>query len=220
MVLRKGTPKARKLFKNEDQERWNNALQSYIKAVKQRAQGQKTSKHAANLVKDDEWWRERLPKIIANDRKIAKPDLERVMRWKLARGKFRPTLPALIRRNTQESIAKHSAEAFSRMENQDLKGAIKSLCELSGVGAATASAILACRWPKQAPFMADEAMEADPRLGERKYSLGHYLKFADSMNNKAKVLGSSWSAELIGRALWAEAHLEDEESDGMKSATG
>ena len=53
--------------------------------------------------------------------------------------------------------------------------------------------------------MADEAMEAIPGLGERKYTLPHYLEFASALQERAIELGQGWTAELVGRALWAEA---------------
>ncbi|CAI5976615.1 unnamed protein product, partial [Closterium sp. NIES-64] len=65
-----------------------------------------------------------------------------------------------------------------------LKAAVTELSTLKGVGAATASAVLAAFAPEIAPFMSDEAMVA--ALGDCKdYSLHRYLVFAKAMREKS-----------------------------------
>lgn len=203
MGLRPGSLLSRKLFSSCDAKRFKSALAEYASRVVAHS---KTAKGASKLVEDDTWWRKELPDQIRSAKKISKADLERLMRWKLARGKFRPALTALIKRNSAASVEAHSADAFKEMGRGELRPAIVCLTRLSGVGPATASAVLAAGWPDIAPFMADEAMEADPELGQRKYTLRHYMDFADSMKQVADTLGDDWTPELVGRALWSESH--------------
>jgi hypothetical protein len=77
-----------------------------------------------------------------------------------------------------------SEKAFKSLP--DISKAVKELTVLKGVGAATASAVLAAYAPDIAPFMSDEAMEV--ALGNSKdYSLKQYLLFATKLQDKAKV---------------------------------
>ena len=57
---------------------------------------------------------------------------------------------------------------------------------LTGVGPATASAVLAASDPARFPFMADEAMEAVPGFGKRQYTLKHYLAFSKALARKVR----------------------------------
>ncbi|CAI5515302.1 unnamed protein product [Closterium sp. Naga37s-1] len=81
-----------------------------------------------------------------------------------------------------------------------LKAAVTELSTLKGVGAATASAVLAAFAPEVAPFMSDEAMVA--ALGDCKdYSLRRYLVFAKAMREKASVLGLTHCQGLASAGL-------------------
>ena len=83
---------------------------------------------------------------------LIKPELERIMEWKLKRGKFRPGLLKLVQSNSAEMVESCSSKAFA---TDSVDEAMSHLVELKGVGPATASAILSgCN--KQVPFMADE----------------------------------------------------------------
>ena len=166
----------------------------------------------ANLKKDDEWMMGELQGLLesrrsAGDLHITKEELERIMRWKLARGKWRPALPGLVRQNAPAAVLAASRAAFKALQKK--KGgqeqALKALSELRGIGPATASAVLMLIAPRTSPFMADEAMEAVPALGARVYTLPHYLHFSAAMAEKAATLGDDWNAELVGRALWTAA---------------
>merc|ERR1712048_31275 len=55
------------------------------------------------------------------------------------------------------------------------------------------------------PFMSDEALEA---CGcPLKYDLKTYEMMVERLSQKAETLGSGWTAERVGRALWACAAL-------------
>jgi hypothetical protein len=68
-----------------------------------------------------------------------------VLRWKLLRGQFRPTLPALVAQNSSEEVIRRVDKALDLLANcQTVDQAIqsdatKTMCELRGVGPATAA---------------------------------------------------------------------------------
>lgn len=74
-----------------------------------------------------------------------KQRLQEVLRWKLLRGTFRPTLPALLNQNSEELVKNVMEEAISQLkqcsdvEEALISGAIETMCKLKGVGPATGS---------------------------------------------------------------------------------
>jgi hypothetical protein len=132
------------------------------------AQSTKTYNHdKLDLYQLDNWKNEELPDILLaryNELKhvwLTKDELVLLMDWKLAKGKFRPTLPKLIKSNeekTVESVTKEGLDILINYFNQErltswkkvdtttykdvVKKAFKKLCELRGVGPATASLIM------------------------------------------------------------------------------
>lgn len=66
-----------------------------------------------------------------------------------------------------------------------------------------AGQLLAAVAPSHFPFMADEALEGAGF--PRDYSLKTYAAFAQALAAKARDLGPGWTAEGVGRALWATA---------------
>ncbi|CAI5533187.1 unnamed protein product [Closterium sp. Naga37s-1] len=140
---------------------------------------------------------------------VSKEELVSVMEWKLTRGKWRPRLLDFIKQLDPTAVQTASSRAFAALApytlttpggsesasearseagvEASLKAAVTELSSLKGVGAATASAVLAALAPQVAPFMSDEAMVA--ALGDSKdYSLRRYLVFAKAMREKASEL--------------------------------
>ncbi|KAG7194756.1 uncharacterized protein KQ657_004436 [Scheffersomyces spartinae] len=128
----------------------------------------------------DEWRCSELPSLVKqrhNDHDttwLTKDELVLLMDWKLAKGKFRPTLPKLIRSNdpdTVESVTKSGllqmvsylleSDTLNQKEYlQQVKKSIKIISQLKGVGPATASLILSLLvqiHPKSPPFFSDES---------------------------------------------------------------
>jgi hypothetical protein len=67
-------------------------------------------------------------------------------------------------------------KAFRALKKQkDLSVVLAYLCNLKGIGPATASAVLTAADPKESAFMADECLEAVPAL-DGKYSVAEYLE--------------------------------------------
>lgn len=131
-----------------------------------------------SLLELHKWKSEELPELLAKRHKdgkifISKVELTLLMQWKLAVGKFRPTLPKLIASNAENDVERASADAFRVfLTNLDstkindlpgyqkvLRDALKALCTLRGVGPATASLILSLLTQISTiapPFFSDE----------------------------------------------------------------
>lgn len=78
-------------------------------------------------------------------------ELVTLVEWKLKHGTFRPTLLALVRQNSADSVETATATAFAELE-EDVPKALKTLTGLRGVGPATASLLLSCAEPAMVPF--------------------------------------------------------------------
>ncbi|KAJ1490506.1 hypothetical protein T484DRAFT_1884217 [Baffinella frigidus] len=201
MGLRPGVPAARVLWKVADPAEWEKSLCKYDVAL--RAVGVKRKKEK-DLVKWDAAM-DTLKTRFEAQGKLSLSDLETVMNWKLTKGKFRP-LMNLFLSNSPSLVQKATEETLGSL-NAPVAKALAPLCQLKGIGPATASAVLACLRPDRFPFMADEAMEAAGV--ERLYTVKAYEEFAKVLCNKAASLGEPWTAERVGRALWAEATSSD-----------
>ncbi|GEQ71501.1 hypothetical protein JCM33374_g5185 [Metschnikowia sp. JCM 33374] len=115
----------------------------------------------------DAWKNSKLPQTLEKRESgkdglhLTKDELVLLMDWKLAKGKFRPTLPKLIKSNSAESVAEFSRDGYAvfmdylksvdakdwseiSLENYKsaVRASLKALCQLKGVGPATASLML------------------------------------------------------------------------------
>ncbi|KAJ7072776.1 hypothetical protein C8F01DRAFT_1105187 [Mycena amicta] len=154
---------------------------------------------------------------------LTKADLTSLMKWKLSRGKSRPTLLALIASNSDELVRSATTKALEtlRAADEDIeKGllAIPMACVLKGVGAATASALLTLQPPHLIPFMSDEAAGFfERRLGPVKYTDAYYYRFARAMHVEVQRLNSTessddkWDAMRLERALFCACILQREQ---------
>ncbi|KAL1903599.1 hypothetical protein Sste5346_000228 [Sporothrix stenoceras] len=92
-------------------------------------------------------------------RDMNRKDVLKLVEWKLRHGKFRPTLMKLVESNPsqlvqdsiQTAMGKYAGHKFSA------KRSVKMLCDLKGIGPATASLLVAAHYPKQTIFFSDEA---------------------------------------------------------------
>lgn len=192
----------RKLWGSSDIASWNKCIFDYEKAVEIQAK----KKKKPQLIDLDKWFQ----KCLGNTIRSRKPffmdrdELIKMMEWKITRGKFRPQLPSLIAANKEESVdilTKRGLRNAYKPEN-----AIKELCELRGVGPATASAILTAYKPERYCFMADEAV-ASVIPGKIDYTLKYYLQYLKEVMKKSKQLsalgGKRWTPHDVELALWA-----------------
>lgn len=137
---------------------------------------------AWTLARTDEWRRKELPSTLksrfqSQNLHLTKAELALLMDWKLAKGKFRPTLPKLIQSNDPDNVVQVTKAGLGMfMEDaqewkswssilvaeyqQSVKSSLKKICELRGVGPATGSLILSLLSECTlfaAPFFSDEA---------------------------------------------------------------
>ncbi|XP_062999050.1 uncharacterized protein LOC134409965 [Elgaria multicarinata webbii] len=195
------------LYACDDPTYWRAVLNLYQEAVAAKAGRRK------NLIALDKWYQEELPTAVVG-RKVkylTKPELVKLMEWKLSRGKFRPRLQQLVATNSDETVEKCTKEAFQLLP--DVAAAVSELSKLKAVGPATASAILAAGAPEVAPFMADEAAESIPGLTPIQYTLKHYLLYLDRIRSCVEKLNkadaaTTWTPHGVELCLWAWAVAE------------
>lgn len=132
------------------------------------------------LAELDEWRNVTLPNKVRQRHEnhkvhLTKDELVLLMDWKLAKGKFRPTLPKLIKSNLAEdveSITKDGLTDFMEFAEgktwkdtnieeyqAEMKTSLKIVCQLKGVGPATGSLILSllsATTQLAPPFFSDE----------------------------------------------------------------
>ena len=124
-----------------------------------------------------------------------------------------------LRKNSNQQVQQVTGEVMKMLGDSTgkkkkatgLKDVMNKLCELKGIGPATASALLAHIDPQRFPFMSDEALEGCGM--KREYTLATYLSFAEALSSKAEALGGEWNAETVGRAMWARAMIHAHGSD-------
>ncbi|KAL7495018.1 hypothetical protein ACHAWT_003752 [Skeletonema menzelii] len=154
-----------------------------------------------------------------------------IIPWKFGKGKPRNALKKLLQSNTEEDVIKASMLAFHHADNcanndnsdfdhdtqQNVQNAIQSLCQLNGVGPATASAVLSAYCPQSFAFMDDEVIECLYEA-KRGYTLKIYMMVNDRCVGIAKELneansdcssgeGELWTPADVGKALWTVATM-------------
>lgn len=186
------------------------------------------------LLELDEWRNGELPELIQKrgkekDYHITKDELVLIMDWKLAKGKFRPTLPKLIKSNLQEDVVSVTKAGFTmfmdfaqltkgkwndialRDYQVAVKASLKKLCELKGVGPATGSLLLSLLSKSThfaAPFFSDEAfiyyIQQPLRPGSPiKYNVKEYVdEFVGVLFNIVSDRPST-SMDKLEKGAWA-----------------
>lgn len=150
-----------------------------------------------------------------------KADLIRLMRWKLAREKFRPTLMSLIQSNPEPQVQNVLQRAYTSCVLIDTKdrdaapaliAVMKVLAELRGVGPATASAITAA-WHPLGIFQSDELVSLLLPRSQIKYDWKFYTTFYHVASETLHELRTSYNPQMSGRQLeqiaWSMAHSQD-----------
>lgn len=64
-------------------------------------------------------------------------EIVQVTKWRMLRGKFRPSILDLVKTNTETAVKNVTKKAFKKMPN--INAAITALTQLKGVSSATAS---------------------------------------------------------------------------------
>jgi len=194
---------SKNLFNSATPEQWHKALQYYEHAIAAVSK----QKKKPELIALDKWLQESFAEQVKCHGDVMNhKQLSDAMRWKLTRGKMRP-LQKLVESNSDESVQSASKRSFSEAKAGYWKRALQSLMALRGVGPATASAILAPLFPKILPFMSDECLEAARPGGCRDYTIMAYEEMRDELVSKAASIGADWTAEQVGKAVWATSVL-------------
>ena len=198
---------------------WDRAAALYSTALK--------SKGGAKLVKLDKQ-RAALAKQWAStakgSRSLSKAQLlDVVIPWKFAVGKPRNALKGKLNSNSDEAVVRATQRGFDAAdelppqggaieeEPEEFTSSLNEVCQLCGVGPATASAILSVYRPDFFAFMADEVIEALYE-GKRGYTIKIYkdvnekcAKIARELNEAADV--DNWTPANVGEALWSVTAL-------------
>merc|ERR1719376_159406 len=134
-------------------------------------------------------------------------EMVQTIKWKLARGKFRPNLVNLVQMNTPRVIVQDTKKAFRKLAKTegDVQAAAAILCNLKGVGPAMASAVLAAGAPELAPFMADECLLAMPDVDSLDYTMKEYMNYVEHIKACVERLnqqGGAWNPHKVELAVW------------------
>merc|ERR1711923_621822 len=182
------------------------------------------------LIKLDKWYQNELPKKIKSRGKeahLTHEEIVQTIKWKLARGQFRPRLKDLIQMNTPRVVMQETKKAFRAIaKKNDLEAAVSALSNLKGVGPAMASAVLAAGAPEIAPFMADELLLSMPEVEGIDYTMKEYMKLVEKTNECVERLnaqGGNWDPHKVELAVWAyyiARDLKPELLDDMPDSRG
>merc|ERR1711934_574225 len=192
-------------------------LKQYDQALRLKAEA-KSSK-PENVIKLDKWYQNDLPKKIKSrgkDAHMVHDELVQTIKWKLARGKFRPNLVNLVQMNTPRVAMQETKKAFRKLaKTGDLQAASQSLCALKGVGPGMASAVLAAGRPDVAPFMADECIMSMPEYDGLDYTMKEYMRYVEYVKTCVERLNSQSPADpkypphIVELAVWTHYILYD-----------
>lgn len=183
------------LWASDDRRAWRAALDHYEAVV--------ARQKVARLPELDRWFRDELPGAI---RSRATPHVElselvRLTEWKMARGVWRAPNLVLVRGNAPSLVISISSTALAAVPHPRVP--VETLATLAGVGPATASAAVSAFAPGTYPFF-DELVAAQvPALGDVKWTLGYYAKYAEALRARSAALGSGWTPAMVERALWS-----------------
>ncbi len=187
------------LFTSAQESRWLEALAGYEAAI--------AAVPSARLVEHDKWYRTELPALLASRRPayVQHDEMVRITEWKMARGVWRAPNLVLVRGNTPEAVVNASRSAWEQIPHPTKP--VTALVALKGVGAATASALLAVMAPTVYPFFDEDVAAQIPQLGPVAWTNGYYAKYAVALRERAAKLSASFAREftpvMVERALWA-----------------
>merc|ERR1712168_1482206 len=177
-------------------------LTKYQEALNAKAYA-KSSK-PETLLKLDKWYQTELPKKIKSrgtDAFLTHDEIVQTIKWKLARGQFRPRLKDLVQMNTPRVVMQETKKAFRQLiKRNDIESAIQAMSNLKGVGPAMASAVLAAGAPQLAPFMADECLLSLPEIEGIDYTLKEYLRLVEKTKecvDRLNAEGSGWTPHKV-----------------------
>ncbi|KAJ9107507.1 hypothetical protein QFC21_000963 [Naganishia friedmannii] len=226
---------------------FNDILTRYDAHIKEASDSKQKRKSADNndsLAVLDDWRLKTLPEVLKERRDhtagdhLKKAEVEKLIRWKLMHGTFRPSLMKLVSSNEESKIENVTARAFE-VVNPRLDAAgdklsisigegISILTELRGIGPASASLLLGVRFPGHIPFFSDEAFRwltatsGNPWTAGIKYNAKEYAAMLDTCLCLAERLRvDAVDIERVGWVLGREwADLSESTSATSATETG
>ena len=187
------------LWASERDDRWSNALAGYDAAI--------AAVPSGRLVEHDTWYRTVLPALLAarTPGYVEHDEMVRITEWKMARGVWRAPNLVLVRSNTPDAVVHASRLAAEQIPHPTKP--VTALVALKGVGAATASALLAVMAPAVYPFFDEDVAAQVPTLGPVAWTNGYYARYADALRERSAQLsaafGRAFTPVMVERALWA-----------------
>ena len=189
---------------------------------------------------NDTWFGSEFGSAMKVNGDASKEDLKRMLQWKWARGKYRPGTTKFTDNNRDEdvrAIVKSTLQILAPLDsllaspsssstttttteidiNAIITEAIQQATTMPQIGPASATALLAARYPEFCPMYADEAFESIGMYREP-YTLQRYCSFAEELRNKASQLGEGWTANKVCDALFAASKAEQLGLGGGKSS--
>ena len=119
---------------------------------------------------------------------VSQEELLRVIRWKMGRGVWRERNLRLAQENPEQEIVDRTARALAAVP--DPRQPVVEIARLRGVGAATASAVLAALHPADYPFL-DKTVAVQVRgLGAPAFTVPYYLAYASALHTRAAALSA------------------------------
>merc|ERR1711931_42902 len=124
--------KSAQFFENGTNKQFEFVFSKYQEALQAKADS-KNSKSEI-LIKLDKWYQNELPKKIKSRGKeahLTHEEIVQLIKWKLARGKFRPRLKDLIQMNTPRVVMQETKKAFRAVyKKKDLEAAVLAHCAM------------------------------------------------------------------------------------------
>lgn len=190
---------AASLWASDHDDRWSGALAGYDAAI--------AAVPSGRLVEHDTWYRTVLPSLIESRTLgyVLHEEMVRLTEWKMARGVWRAPNLVLVRNNAPEAVVNASRSAAEQIPHPTKP--VTALVALKGVGAATASALLAVMAPAVYPFFDEDVAAQVPQLGPVAWTNGYYAKYANALRERSAQLsalfGRAFTPVMVERALWA-----------------
>ncbi|KAK6199269.1 uncharacterized protein RJT21DRAFT_45536 [Scheffersomyces amazonensis] len=208
------------------------AANELYEPIIQELSSQSTKKYDKDKLTFEEltqWRHEKLPTILNqrfkdNDHTwLTKDELILLMDWKLAAGKFRPTLPKLIKSNEENDVIDITKSGFdillqftkpigTKEYQSTVKDSIKKISQLRGVGPATASLMLSLLYKINKtiapPFFSDESFiyyVIQPIRPQTpiKYNIKEYIEELLPVYFKILKVRNDLDMQLLERGAWS-----------------
>lgn len=205
---------------------YDNVIHQMIKLDKSKPPKNSSAKYSwgekpkcfKTLKSNDRWWHTEFGPSMKSTGEATKEDLKRMLQWKWSRGKYRPGRTKFTDQVQEESVitvVRATLQVLEPLSNNPTPTEINSIIaegittatNIPQIGPASATGILAARYPEFCPMYADESMESIGMYREP-YVASRYIEYAEQLRNKAKELGEDWTANKICDALFSQAKAD------------